>query len=165
MTKVVTELESAPPEQVANIPAGVSIEGYARDFCEDAESKGALATNGDVRCDDELIRSACVQALMTNFDTVPVAERRFSTGDFRRFAERYCDEAIKRDLLEGARFGKNQRELEALREQVISRRFATARTPGRTTKPSLTSDSRIREVVREGGQVGGDGVEPPTSWV
>jgi len=100
--------------------AGGDVDAYAAHVCSLAESLGVLAPTGDVDMTDEFRSAACVDSVMTNFEGIPETERAFSRSDFEKFADRYCDEAIRRDLYEGARFGRKTAAIEALGDEVLS---------------------------------------------
>lgn len=124
-TKVLDQADSMTAAQRATIPAGLSLSAYARQFCDQAAALGALATNGDVIQTDKLLLTTCVDGLMASLDALPQKERRFSATDFRTFSDRYCAEAINRDLLEGARDGRNNAELEQLQQSILADLLAT----------------------------------------
>lgn len=121
IAKVLDQVDEMTDAQRANVISGSGgdLEGYSRRFCREADSQGALASNGDVRQTDELVKAACVDAVMTNFGTIPTDERRFSSEDFTKVADRYCDEAIRRDLIEGGRDGRHNAELEKIQVAVV----------------------------------------------
>lgn len=125
VTKVLDQADTMTAAQRATIPSGVSIDEYARKFCNDAASMGALASNGDVRQTDQLMQATCVNAVMANFDTLREDERRFTREDFTTFSERYCAEAVEQDLLEGARNGGNSAELEQLQQTILDELLAS----------------------------------------
>lgn len=120
VTKVLDAADEMTAAQRVTIPAGVSVEEFSRQFCAQAAASGALASNGDVRPTDELMTSQCVVATMAGFDTVAVAERRFSRSDFEKVSEATCAEAVQQDLIEGARSRANQSKLEGVQAQVIA---------------------------------------------
>lgn len=122
VTKVLDGGDEMTAAQRARIPAGVSLENYSRQFCAMAAASGALASNGDVRQTDEVIRWGCVTATMADFETVPVAERRFSVTDFEKIAEAACADAVEQDLFVGAEglSGANQSALEVIATKVTA---------------------------------------------
>jgi len=120
VTKALDVADEMTAAQRARIPADLSLENFSQQFCAEAAASGALASNGDVRQTDELMRRGCVTAAMLSFETIPVAERRFSVSDFEKSAEATCAEAVEQDLIEGNSSGANQSKMEAIQAKVIA---------------------------------------------
>jgi hypothetical protein len=84
-------------------------------------TRGALATSGmiDSRA-SEGYKWRSVPRRPWPSSTRSLSESAPSTSaDFRVFAERFCKEAVERDLIEGASSGENQAEIEALEKDVV----------------------------------------------
>ena len=122
-TKALDQLDEMTQAQRAAVAANVAdgdLDAYMTRSCSLAESLGALAPSGDIRPSDEFQKAGCVDSVITNFDAIAEEERAFSRSDFEKFADRYCDEAIRRDLVTGSRFGQRNAEIEALGQEVLT---------------------------------------------
>ncbi len=118
VTKILQGVETAPPEQRARIPG--NIRSFAGRFCARADIEGVLATSGDLYQSDAFDAAICAEGAMTEFRRIPSAERAFTATDFRLFADRYCEQAVSRDLFQGARAGEHRKELDALQQEVLN---------------------------------------------
>lgn len=118
--KVIETAKTAPPEQRALLTdLGGDVGTVAAKFCAKADRMGALAANGNIVRSDAFSISTCTDGVLAQFDRIPRRQRAFTRHDFGIFARRYCEEAVQRDYLEGARFVANRKRLVTLQQEVL----------------------------------------------
>jgi hypothetical protein len=117
ITQALEDLEVASPEELSWIPG--NHREFVTDLCEKANREGVLASSGGIFKSDDFQAAICVDALLGEFDKVPSEERAFTRPDFRLFSERYCEEALSRDLLDRKQLETNRNKLAALSQKVL----------------------------------------------
>lgn len=119
-TKVIETAKTAPADQRALLTGlGQDVNTVAANFCAKADRMGALAANGNILKSDAFSISTCTDGVLAQFNRIPKKQRAFTRPDFRIFAQRYCEEAVHRNYLEGARFVANRKRLVALQQKVL----------------------------------------------
>jgi hypothetical protein len=119
-TKVIENAKTATPAQRVSITyLGKDIPTAAANFCAKADRMRALAADGSILPSDAFTISTCADGVLGQFDRIPKEKRGFTRADFRIFAQRYCEEGVRRNYLEGARLPENQKRLVALQQSIL----------------------------------------------
>ena len=74
---------------------------------------------------DAFVGSLCVEASMQNFDTIAVTDRRFTRLDFKKYSDRYCQEAVDGGLMSGAGVEADQAAFNELSASILAAMLAS----------------------------------------